>query len=219
MGLFDWALNSDSKEEKKTVTKTTVTEKKTTTTPVTMTTTYTTPVAGAEQPKYVEYFDKTFAERNFPGPDYYEFMKAIRDNIAAGLAVDEKTLFVLTYNGLKAQGCDKLKLVDTSGKYLEMFAEKLKGFNSDVEKTFKSEIGSRQLRLAEIENDNKAIDAEMLKLAERKQKNIEQLGVVNGEITAKTNSLNTEKASFEMTYNRVTKEIHDNLQKINTYIP
>ena len=201
--------------EKKT---TTVVKTKTTTSenPV-VSTVMTSTVTGSEQPEIVEYFNKTFSERNFPGPDYYEYMTAIKES--AGLAADEKTIFVLTFNGLKAQGCDKKKLVETAGKYLAMFAEKRDGFVKALDKTFKDEIGSRQLRLTEIENDNKQIDIEMQKLADRKVKNSETMNSLNNEITSKTNSLNADKANFEMTYNRVTKEINDNVSKINTFIP
>lgn len=66
------------------------------------------PMNGSEQTEIVEYFEKTFSEINFDGSDYYEFMVAIKQSV--GMAIDDKTKFILTYNGLKAQGADKRKL-------------------------------------------------------------------------------------------------------------
>src|SRR5690242_16707817 len=72
-----------------------------------------TPVAGVRKQEIVEYFEKVFAENNIPGPDYFEFRKALdkMKNVAQDEATKIKTVFI----GFEAMGLTAQKLIDTTG--------------------------------------------------------------------------------------------------------
>jgi len=162
-------------------------------------------VAGVKKQEIVEYFEKIFEENNIPGPDYFEFRKALlkMKNVAQDDATKIKTVFI----GFEAMGLTPQKLIETTGVYKKLFAGKLTQFNGELENAFKEQIGKKQTQVDELSKANIKIDEEMRKLNEQKIANQKTAENLNAEIQKNTSELSTSKNDFHATYDDLIKEI------------
>lgn len=68
--------------------------------------------------KFAAHFAKMFEESNFPGPDYFEFTKAV-DAMEADIP-SATARMKAAFTALKVQGVTKAKLVETANAYIEL---------------------------------------------------------------------------------------------------
>lgn len=162
-------------------------------------------VAGVRKQEIVEYFEKIFEENNIPGPDYFEFRKALdkMKNIAQDEATKIKTVFI----GFEAMGLTPQKLIETTGVYKKLFAGKLTQFNGELDSAFKDQVGTKQTQVDDLAKANIKIDEEMRKLNEQKLANQKTADNLNIEIQKNTSELNTTKSDWHATYDDIIKEI------------
>lgn len=169
--------------------------------------------------EFLEYLNKVFVERNFPGPDYQEFKKALTDPEIVNLPIDTKTKYTTTFIGFKMQGLTKTKLIETANGYISIVNEKMAGFNAELESVLNSEVGGLKKTTEKLQHDNEEIENQMRVLSERRNKNNEQLLKLNSEINEQVAELSNKKSSFELAVKDFVEIIKKDVEEIRQYLP
>lgn len=223
-------LEDDDKDKDKNSGKNTVKEKSKTPAPITSTnitgngtSNYTPPTnfaqsAGVtiENSEFNDYLQKVFTERNFPGPDYYEFVEGLKK--MSTLAIDEKSKFQSLFAGLSAAGVTKAKLIDTAKLYITTVDDQQKAFTAEVQNTLNTEVAGKEKSLQSLLDENQEIEKQMIALTEKKNKNLIEVSRISQEVGEDRQTLQLKQASFDSAVKIFVNQINDNIQKIQTYI-
>lgn len=131
--------------------------------------------------EFDSYFDEFFKEANFPGPDYYEFMQAIKE--LESEAMEEKAKFVSVFMGFKVQGVTKQNLIDAGKKYIALVEQQKADFKVDVQSKINGDVAQKQNKADALKAENEKIEQQMQELADRKNQNAEALKALKSEIS------------------------------------
>lgn len=165
----------------------------------------------------LSYFDKVFDERNFPGPDYHEFVKDALTNPDI-IDMPEDKRFRTAFVGLKAAGVTIDKLVDTANKYIEMFAEKKAIYDAAAKTAWDERVEKLRAEAVQIEKQNEDIDKQIELLQKKKADNLESIKKLSYDADTEATNLTRKQKGFDSAYNKKVGEIKSNIQKINTYL-
>ena len=166
--------------------------------------------------EFVEYLEKVFTERNFPGPDYYEFVEGLKKLQSA--AMDERIKFISLFAGLSAAGLTKERLLEAAQKYIVIVQEEQKSFKAEVQSSLDNEVAGKEKNLKALNDENINIDAQIAQLNERKNKNYTDINALSLEINNDRQTLGIKEASFDSAVQIFINNINQNIQKINMYI-
>lgn len=100
-----------------------------------------------------EHLQKVFTDRNFPGPDYYEYVKAL--DKMKNLPLDDATKYATCFMSLNVAGLTKAHLLDTANKYIGIANEQKAFFEQDLANAEKGEVGTKEQSLLALTEENK----------------------------------------------------------------
>jgi hypothetical protein len=166
--------------------------------------------------EYTKHLDDVMEKRNVPGPDYFEFKKALEDMKSSPL--DEKTKFTSIFVGFHAMGITKEKLIDTAKVYIDAFGDVKNSFDKDCQDVIDGKIKNEEQNAINLEEENKKIDLQMIELNNKKLANTENAKKTREANSNRTNQLNSQKSDFESVYKEKVDEINRNIELINLYL-
>jgi chromosome segregation ATPase len=167
-----------------------------------------------EMDKFEKHFEKLFDQANFPGPDYYEFMKMM-ETLEAHIK-DEKARLSATYASLTIQGLTKEKLVDTASKYKEIITQDKAQFEKIANDKSEKEIGQKRKDLKGLE-ETIVRNSEMIqKLTKEITEAQVSLGGLKAAISEEEQKLARNKQGYMFACEAMMKKISDDIQKIQT---
>lgn len=159
-------------------------------------------------PEIEKHFMDILDQANLPGPDYYEFKKAINNSIST---MPEQILFQTTFNTLSTLGMTKdivLKSIEEYHKVLD--ADKV-AFDKVI-------LDTTTLEITQKEEQYKRNVDEINKL-QQKVLELNQLnGNIQNEIMQSQNTINKNIAGYNQGYTAMKQTLESDKQKINTYI-
>ena len=168
-------------------------------------------------PEFLDYFKKVFTDRNFPGPDYQEFMNAV--NMLKDQPVTEQMKFFSAYSGLSVQGVSKVKLIETGKKYIELFTDKKNGFEKALAEEAINSIDAKRQQAESIKKENEKLNKQMMEINQKINENNEAIRKLGGDADAAQGALQRKRDSFEASYNMAVTEVNENIAKIQMHIP
>lgn len=222
MALKDLFFTSDEKKEEKPIVTKSAPAK---TTPTQLGSNFAIPQQNFQTPvtptvdasnEFLQYLQEVYQKGNFQGPDYQEFIDGI--NSLANEAIDERTKFVTAFVGFKVQGVTKEKLVDTAKKYIDMIEAQRNEFKATIENTLNQEVGDKQQKLESLKAENLKIEEQMQQLTALRNKNNEQYQKLSLEISEDVQILKQKEAGFNAAADIFVKNVHENMNKIQTYL-
>jgi hypothetical protein len=169
-----------------------------------------------ESSEFNDYLQKVFTERNFPGPDYYEFVEGLKK--MQTMAIDEKTKFISLFAGLSAAGVTKEKLIETAGKYITIVVEQQEAFTAEVQNTLNTEVAGKEKSLQSFVDENLSIEQQMIALTEKKNKNTQEITRISQEVGEDRQTLALKQTSFDSAVKIFVNQINENVQKIQMYL-
>lgn len=166
--------------------------------------------------EFTDYLNKVFTERNFPGPDYYEFVEGLKKLATAPL--DEKTKFISLFAGLNAAGLSKEKLIQTAQQYIAIVNEQQVAFKAEVQNTINTDVAAKEQKMQQHVDENAQIEQQMIALSERKNSNIAAINKYSQEIAEDRQTLAIKETSFDSAVKIFVNTISENIRKINEYL-
>lgn len=159
--------------------------------------------------EFDQYFRNIMDKANLPGPDYFEFAKALDNLKNSGLPEQQK--FLAVFAGFAAQGLTPDKLVSAAEQYIQILNDaKVSEFDKSVDSA-NGQIQNRQNQYDSLVEENS-------KLAQKMQGNNEKSAQLQGEIITLKGKLESKKTTFNMTFNNFIAGIQKDIQNIKTYL-
>ena len=161
-----------------------------------------------DDPKIREHFDKLMETSNLPGPDFYEFGKAVKQS---GNLIPENILFQTIFNTFKSLGVNKNILLSSIDEYITVINNDKTEFEKTIAELEKTQITAKQ---NQIEANKAKINDMQLKINELTQINFQ----IQNELTQTNNELTSKVQNYNSTYLLQIQELNNDKQKINQYI-
>lgn len=173
---------------------------------------------------YLDHLYKYMEDQNIPGPDYFEYANTLHEMSQMG-AIPEESLYKLAYVGLKSQNVTPDQLVQTAGKYIELFAKHKKEFDQYLSNEGSAQLTSKTQEIDVLQNANSGAEAKIAELTQQIQ-SLQQQMVTNTQkisenknfIANENQAINAKKAKFEKAYQIVVDKVNGDIQKIKTYV-
>jgi len=174
-----------------------------------------TPTDGNNE-EFMQVIATALENRNIPGPDYFEFAKALE--FLKTKPMDEATKFYSAFAGLNAAGLTKEKLIETANFYISKIDEMVQSFNAEIDALLNSEVANKQQAVDSLTQENEKIEAEMKRLTELRNKNNDTIQTLSIDINKEITSLNMKRAGFDAAAKEYSSNIQKNIQKIQSHI-
>ncbi len=165
--------------------------------------------------KFIQHFEELFAQRDLPGPDYYEFWKMME---AMPDSMSDEVKITACYAALSSQKLNKETLLSTAKYYIDKILEDEKEFLKAIAEKIKTEIGSKQEQLDKNKLEIlKKKDA--IRQLETDITNIENgLAPLQSEIETETAKIEINKSSYEKACKAMTDKILNDIETIKLQI-
>jgi hypothetical protein len=168
--------------------------------------------------KFIDHFVELLEKANLPGPDYFEYKQALRNMDGLGLAEDKQ--FQAAWASFKAMGgvSDPGILKTSADQYIQILEKDHTSFLKDVEKALKERVGSLNLELKKLEDDNAIYEKQIAEFQKKIEDNKGRLGEISGDITEQSSKIMANRDNFEVTYLNFVNQIKSDLSKINQHL-
>lgn len=159
--------------------------------------------------EFEKYFLDIMDKANLPGPDYYEFARALEGLKNAGLPEEQKLLAV--FAGFQAQGVTPQGLVDAANKYITILeSKKTNEFEASV-RDAQLVIGNRASRITELQKKNEELTKQI-------QSNATEADDLMKQNITSQSKLESKKTTFNMSFQNFIAKIQKDIQSIQTYL-
>lgn len=159
--------------------------------------------------EFDQYLNKLMDDANLPGPDYYEFSKALGTLKASSLTEEQK--YITIFAGFGAQGVTAQSLVDAAQKYIAILGQKKSN-------EFDASVQSAEGNLKSIKNQMADLGDQNAKLQQQLVDNAKKLGELTQEYSSKETKLEVKKTTFNMSYQNFINKIMADIGNITKYL-
>lgn len=156
-----------------------------------------------------QYLMKLMDDANLPGPDYYEFVKALKALEAIPLTEQQK--YVSVFAGFQAQGVTAQSLIDAAQKYIAILGQKKSS-------EFDTSVASASAKLVEIDNMVKQLTEENEQLTAKLTENAKKIAGMSNQSIEMRQKLEIKKTTFEMSFKNFINKIMSDIDNITKYL-
>lgn len=159
--------------------------------------------------EFNQYLMKLMDDANLPGPDYYEFAKALSGMNT--LPITEQQKYVSVFAGFQAQGVTAQSLVDAAMKYIAILGQKKSSeFDASVASASNS-ISNIEAEIANLTKENEGLAAKLTA-------NGQKIADFNTKVIENKQKLEVKKTTFEVSYKNFINKIMQDTDNIKKYL-
>ncbi|HRO07776.1 MAG TPA: hypothetical protein PK047_02860 [Saprospiraceae bacterium] len=166
--------------------------------------------------KHVQMLMTAIQQNNMEGFDYLEYKNSLKS--ISNVISDETMRYKSAFEMAKTMGLDKKKLLDSAAFYLNVLGGEQKKFLDAIENQKSKQIQGRVNTIEDL--DNKIVEKK--KTIEQLNKDLEsineQMSVLKKEINEEVTKIEVTNKQFMASYEYVTSQIKEDIEKINTNI-
>lgn len=162
---------------------------------------------GAVDPKIKQHFTELMDKANIPGPDYYEFNKAVSS--LSGLP--EAQAYQSVYSGFKVMGVTKEKLIASIDTYVGIIKGNGADFQKQVDAKTAQEVTSKRNKI--LENNNK-----MTELSKQIEALRNECLELNNQAQQAEMNINQTMTGYQSTASALIQSLEADKLKITNYI-
>jgi hypothetical protein len=173
---------------------------------------------GVVDKKFVDHFVSLIENSNFKGPDYFEYMQALKS--LAGLGLSEDKQYQAAWASFKAMGgiTDVTVLTSTANQYIGILDSDRQGFLKDVDAAVTEKVGGLKNSLKATQDENEAMAKQIIDLQNRINANNEKITKITTDISEQSAKITTNKSNYEITYSSFVEQIKGDISKIQQYL-
>lgn len=173
---------------------------------------------GMVDKKFVDHFVSLIENSNLKGPDYFEYMQALKS--LSGLGLSEEKQYQAAWASFKAMGgiTDINVLTSTANQYMSVLDNDHQGFLKDVEAAITEKVGGLKNALKSTQDENEAMAKQIIDLQARINGNNEKITKISTDISEQSAKITINKNNYEITYNSFVEQIKGDMAKIKQYL-
>ena len=209
---------ADPKKEevRKTELKKTVTKKETTiNTPIKSslnTTEVNTPTKGEVNKQIFNSLTKAIADANLPGEDYLEFVSALQ--AMKGIDLQESVKMQTVLATLSTKGLTIQKIIESADYYMKVLENEKDKFKQAMTQQTTGKIDGKHKQIKQLEQENLKMAEQIKTLTDKINHNSKQMEKIKGDIAESDSKIKKTENDFNVTYNYVSDQIIDKVEKI-----
>lgn len=173
---------------------------------------------GVVDKKFVDHFVQLLENSNLKGPDYFEFMQALKG--ISGLGLSEEKQFQAAWASFKAMGgiTDINVLTATANQYIALLDADKQGFLKDVDNAVTQKVGGLQNDLKNTQTENEAMAKQIIELQQKINENNDKITKISSDIAEQSGKITSNKNNYEITYDSFVEQIKGDIAKITAYL-
>ncbi len=173
---------------------------------------------GVVDKKFVDHFVQLIEKSNLKGPDYFEYMQALKS--LAGLGLSEDKQYQAAWASFKAMGgiTDQTVLTTTANQYISILDTDRQSFLKDVEAAVTEKVGGLKGQLQQMQQDNEAMAKQIIDLQNRINENNSKIQKTTNDIAEQSMKITGNKNNYELTYSSFVEQIKGDISKIQRYL-
>jgi hypothetical protein len=173
---------------------------------------------GVVDKKFVDHFVQLIEKSNLKGPDYFEYMQALKG--LAGLGLSEDKQYQAAWASFKAMGgiTDQTVLTNTANQYIAILDADRQGFLKDVEAAVLEKVGGLKGQLQQLQQDNESMAKQIIDLQGRINENNGKIQKTTNDIADQSVKITGNKNNYELTYSSFVEQIKGDITKIQRYL-
>ncbi|MBC7919652.1 MAG: hypothetical protein H7Z75_01025 [Ferruginibacter sp.] len=173
---------------------------------------------GVVDKKFVDHFAGLLEKANLPGPDYFEYLQALKN--MEGLGLEEEKRFLAAFATFKAMGGspDPSLLVNAANQYLTLLNEDKTGFLADVNQAIDGKVNTLKSQLQREQEAIREATETILACNARIATSNENIAKINGQIVEQSAKINHNKTNYEITHASFVDQIGNDIKKIKHYL-
>jgi hypothetical protein len=173
---------------------------------------------GVVDKKFVEHFVQVLEKSNLVGPDYFEFMNALKS--LAGLGLSEDKQYQAAWASFKAMGSvsDVSLLTTTASQYIGLLENDRQSFLKDAENAIAERVGGLQNDLKKMQTDNETMAKQIIDLQNKINENNAKITKISSDIGEQSAKITSNKNNYEITYSSFVEQIKGDITKIKRYL-
>ncbi|PWK27405.1 hypothetical protein LV89_01718 [Arcicella aurantiaca] len=173
---------------------------------------------GVVDKKFVDHFVQLIENSNLKGPDYFEYMQALKS--LAGLGLPEDKQYQAAWASFKAMGgiTDVSVLSTTANQYVGILDTDRQNFLKDVENAISQKVGGLKNDLKTTQDENETLAKQIIELQNRINANSEKITKITGDISEQSAKITANKNNYEITYSSFVEQIKGDIAKIQQYL-
>ena len=173
---------------------------------------------GVVDKKFGEHFVTLLENSNFKGPDYFEYMQALKS--LAGLGLSEEKQYQAAWASFKAMGgiTDVAVLTNTANQYVSILHTDRQNFLKGVETAITDKVGGLKNSLKTTQDENETLAKQIIDLQNRIETNNEKITKFTTDISEQSAKITTNKSNYEITYSSFVEQIKGDIAKISQYL-
>lgn len=175
-----------------------------------------TPVTGSLNDKFVEILLGALEKNNQDGFDYLEFRQALKN--LSKMSMDELTRFQSAYAMAQTMGVTPVKLVESAQFYLNVLNSEQAKFNEAHVQQRARLIGNREDEVKNLETMIRQKTEQISQLTQQIDEHRKQSEQIRDEIRDSTVKIETTKADFEATFQTISAQIRDDIEKMQQHL-
>lgn len=173
---------------------------------------------GVVDKKFVDHFVSLLESSNLKGPDYFEYMQALKS--LAGLGLSEDKQYQAAWASFKAMGgiTDVKVLTNTANQYVGILDNDRQNFLKDVDVAITQKVGSLKNDLKSTQDENESIAKQIVDLQNRINSNNEKITKITTDISEQSLKITSNRSNYEITYSSFVEQIKGDIAKISQYL-
>jgi hypothetical protein len=173
---------------------------------------------GVVDKKFVDHFVQLIEKSNLKGPDYFEYMQALKG--LSGLGLSEDKQYQAAWASFKAMGgiTDMNVLTSTANQYIGILDSDRQNFLKDVEAAVTEKVGGLKGQLQQMQQDNEAMAKQITDLQNRINDNNSKIQKTTNDIAEQSMKITGNKNNYELTYSSFVEQIKGDISKIQRYL-
>jgi hypothetical protein len=173
---------------------------------------------GVVDKKFVDHFVQLIEKSNLKGPDYFEYMQALKG--LSGLGLSEDKQYQAAWASFKAMGgiTDMNVLTSTANQYIGILDSDRQNFLKDVEAAVTEKVGGLKGQLQQMQQDNEAMAKQITDLQNRINDNNSKIQKTTNDIAEQSMKITGNKNNYELTYSSFVEQIKGDIAKIQRYL-
>lgn len=158
---------------------------------------------------YNQHFEEVIATHNQPGPDYYEFSKAITSPALAALTEPQK--YTITYGTYHAMGVASEDLVKSAEDYIARLDAEISQFDAEIRNARLTKVANKETL---IQEEREAIE----RLTQQIQEKTANITRLSAEVSESALQLDAEENACHSAYTNRKNIINTHIANIKTYL-
>ncbi len=173
-------------------------------------------VSGKVSDKFYDILFGAMETNNQAGFDYLEYKKSLQT--LEKMPMDEATRYGSAFAAALAMGVTTQQLNDSAQFYLNILKAEDSKFQESVNVQRQKQIGSKEKAITDLDATIKAKGEQIARLTQEIAAHQEDMGKMKAEISDAVVKIETTLSDFHATYNDLTSQIAQDVEKMKKYL-